>query len=119
MKSEMEEFADEMNYIAQMRAFEGLLLKNPWRLSRSAQTLWCRLNSLADRQGGTWEITIEGAALARLMGATEKTFLSARKELENQGLLNCRRGVKASPSRYKIKRLYKDSCWGQEISAVG
>ena len=96
-----------LNYSNQMRAFEGLLMKNPWRLSRSAQVLWSRLTSLADRQGGVWRIVIEGASLARLMGATEKTFLAARAELEDQGLLQCERGLKASPSRYTLKRLYE------------
>ena len=95
-----------LNYSNQMRAFEALLLKNPWRLSRSAQVLWNRLTSLADRQGGVWKITIAGESLTRLMGATEKTFLAARAELEDQGLLECERGVKCSPSRYTLKRLY-------------
>ena len=101
-----------LNYSNQMRAFEGLLLKNPWRLSRSAQVLWYRLVNLADKEGGVWEIAIEGASLARLMGATEKTFLAARGELEDQGLLACERGVKASPSRYRLKKLYETSGWG-------
>ena len=113
----MEMSQEEMNYTAQMRAFEGLVLKNPWCLSRSAQTLWCRLNGLADRQG-SWEIAIEGATLARLMGATEKTFLAARMELEDQGFVNCRRGVKASPSRYYLKRLYENAQWQKELPAM-
>ena len=112
MEMHIESTPLSMNYGAQMRAFEGLLLKNPWRLSRSAQALWCRLTSLADRQGGVWEIAIEGASLARLMGATEKTFLAARAELEDQGLLECERGVKASPSRYRLKNLYETSGLG-------
>ena len=112
MEISMETTQLSMNYGAQMRAFEGLHFKNPWRLSRSAQALWCRLTSLADRQGGVWEIAIEGASLARLMGATEKTFLAARGELEDQGLLACERGVKASPSRYRLKKLYETSGWG-------
>ena len=95
-----------LNYSNQMRAFEALLLKNPWRLSISAQVLWNRLTSLADRQGGVWKITIAGESLTRLMGATEKAFLAARAELEDQGLLECERGVKCSPSRYTLKRLY-------------
>ena len=95
-----------LNYSNQMRAFEALLLKNPWRLSRSAQVLWNRLTSLADRQGGVWKITIAGESLTRLMGVTEKAFLAARAELEDQGLLECERGVKCSPSHYTLKRLY-------------
>ena len=31
-----------MDYTEQMRAFEEWVLRNPWRLSRSAQALWCR-----------------------------------------------------------------------------
>ena len=118
MENQTEMSLEEMNYTAQMRAFEGMVLKNPWRLSRSAQALWCRLNSLADRQGGSWEIAVEGSTLARLMGATEKTFLAARSELEDQGFLNCRRGVKASPSRYYLKRLYENSQWQGEIPVM-
>lgn len=52
-----------MNYGRQIKAFEGLLLKNPWRLSRSAQVLWYRLVNLADQQGGVWEVTIGGDIL--------------------------------------------------------
>lgn len=100
-----------MNYAEQMRAFEEWVLRNPWRLSRSAQALWCRLNSLADRQDGSWEVAVEGTTLARLMGATEKTFFSARTELEDLGILKCRRGVKASPSRYELIQLYGAEGW--------
>ena len=100
-----------MDYIEQMRAFEEWVLRNPWRLSRSAQALWCRLNSLSDRQDGSWEVAVEGTTLARLMGATEKTFFSARTELEDLGILKCRRGVKASPSRYELIKLYGEDGW--------
>lgn len=109
METQKEKYWREMNYIAQIRAFENLILKNPWCLSRSAQALWWRLNGLADRQGGAWTIAVEGTTLARLMGATEKTFLAARTELEDQGLLSCARGVKASPSKYQLKRLYEEA----------
>ncbi len=95
-----------MDYDKQIRAFEVLMSRNPWRLSRSAQVLWFRINSLADRQG-VWEVSIERSILARLIGATEKTFLAARGELEDQGLLTCERGIKSSPSKYKIKKLYE------------
>ena len=98
------------NYAEQIRAFEGLLLKNPWRLSRSAQALWNRLASLIDRQQAE-SVLVEGTTLARLMGATEKTFLAARAELEDQGLITCERGVKARPSRYTMKILYSRRVW--------
>ena len=109
-----------MDYTEQMRAFEEWVLRNPWRLSRSAQALWCRLNSLSDRQDGSWEIAVEGTTLARLMGATEKTFFSARTELEDLGILKCRRGVKASPSRYELIQLYGENGWmiGQKAPNV-
>ena len=101
-----------MNYGRQIKAFEGLLVKNPWRLSRSAQVLWYRLVNLADQQGGVWEVAIEGPNLEHLMGASQKTFFEARAELEDQGFVEYKRGVKASPSRYKLKKLYGETGFG-------
>lgn len=95
-----------MDYEKQSQAFEKDMMKNPWKLSRTAQVLWYRLNSLLKEKGKKQFVSIRNCQLARLMGATEKTFLPARSELENHGYLSCERGVKASPSRYFIKQLY-------------
>jgi hypothetical protein len=101
-----------VNYGRQMKAFEALLVKNPWRLSRSAQVLWYRLVNLADKEGGVWEVAIEGASLARLMAASQKTFLAARNELEDQGLIELEKGTRHCLSRYKLKKLYGEAGFG-------
>lgn len=91
-----------MNYEERVRAFDRMIAKNPWRLSRSAQSLWYRLNALMDQEGVDGAVEVAGSTLSRLMGATEKTFLAARYELEEEGLIRCARGVKASPSKYRL-----------------
>lgn len=95
-----------MDYEKQVQAFERRMMKNPWELSRMAQVLWYRLNNLARIEGKTDGIvSVDGVMLARLMGATEKTFFTARTELEEKEFISHRPGVKASPSQYFIKQL--------------
>ena len=101
-----------IDYTKQVIAFEKLMLEKPRRLSRSSQIMWHRLMSILNRQEQKKIVQIGGFELANLMGATEKTFLSARSLLEREGFIEYKRGVKASPSRYKLKKLYGETGFG-------
>jgi hypothetical protein len=97
-----------MNYLAQVRAFERKLLKNPWALSRNAQILWYRINSWAGVEGGTWEVSFFGMELSRMMGVTLKTFLAARDELERKGFIKVEKGARARRGKLRITNLYEE-----------
>lgn len=90
-----------MNYEKQIRAFEDIISKDPLKLTRSAQVLWYRLVNYP-----RFPVEVKSAVLIRLMGATDKTFFTAQKELIDQGFITYEAGTKGKPSKYKIKRLY-------------
>lgn len=97
----------DTHYQKQAEAFEEKMINDPWRLSRTAQVLWHRLNSMTKKSGKNGTIQVSGSELTRAMGSTEKTFLAARDELEEKNFIVCHRGVKAAPSKYVMTQLYE------------
>ena len=102
--------ASQFNYIEQIRAFERRVAADPYKLSRSAQTLWYRLHRLADLEGGSFNVSAENHSLALSMSATEKTLLVARTELEESRLISYERGIKSAPSKYTLTNI-SHRCW--------
>lgn len=90
-----------MDYLDEILAFEQWIEGNC--LPPPSQLLWYKLMYFCDRSGWSEWVTIDNL---RLMAATrirrEDTLTGAIDELIKAGLVECRKGKKGSPNRYRM-----------------
>ena len=96
------------DYTNQVRAFERMIALDPFSLSRSAQVLWMRLNSIVDRQRKSLTVHIYHKELEKLLGGSETIRRDAVNELVQSKLITFRNGMRNNPPMYQIKLLYRE-----------
>lgn len=89
-----------MNYIAEINAFHIKMRRTP--LSRDAQLLWFKLMDFANRLYWQEDFKLDLNRMAKMIGVSKNTVLSARNELVDAGLLSFTAGTKGSPSVYHL-----------------
>lgn len=89
-----------MNYIAELNAFHVKMRRTP--LSRDAQLLWFKLMDFSNRLFWQEEFKLDLNRMAKMIGVSKNTVLSARNELVDAGLLSFAAGTKGSPSVYRL-----------------
>ena len=90
-----------MNYLAEIVAFERRIEVET--LSGYSQLIWYRLMSLSNKSYWAEWVTVDNPRLMSLSGIKSKsTFLRARDELIDFGLIDYRRGKKGRPNQYRM-----------------
>ena len=89
-----------MNYIAELNAFHAKMRRTP--LSRDAQLLWFKLMDFSNSLFWKEEFKLDLTRMAKMIGVSKNTILSARNELVDAGLLSFTAGTKGSPSAYRL-----------------
>ena len=89
-----------MNYIAELNAFHAKMRRTP--LSRDAQLLWFKLMDFSNSLFWKEEFKLDLTRMAKMIGVSKNTILSARNELVDAGLLTFTAGTKGSPSVYHL-----------------
>lgn len=91
-----------MNYLQQIVNFENWLEVN--NLSTNAQTLWHRLMGLFNKTGFKKKIKVTNQRLMDKTGiGREPTFIRARNDLIEAGLLLYKKGAKGIPGTYEMR----------------
>lgn len=94
-----------MNYELQVLAFEKQSIANPYRLSKNAQILWYRLNTLLYLTKGNWFISLPADKLSQYVGVSRSTLYFSTVELVEKGFIDYIVGARANPPEYHIKNL--------------
>lgn len=89
-----------MQYLNEINAFGDEMEERP--LSSDAQLLWYKLMHRANRNFWTFPLSLTNQEAIGLLGKSRHTFMAARRELEDAGLLRVRQGVKGKPSEYTL-----------------
>jgi len=89
-----------LNYIAELNAFHAKMRRTP--LSRDAQLLWFKLMDFSNSLFWKEEFKLDLTRMAKMIGVSKNTILSARNELVDAGLLTFTAGTKGSPSVYHL-----------------
>lgn len=90
-----------MNYIAELNAFDRWLETN--YLPALSELLWRKMVALFNRCGWAEWISVDNQRLMGLIQVKrEATFIDYRNKLVEAGLIECQKGKKGSPNRYKL-----------------
>lgn len=89
-----------MHYINEINAFGDEMEERP--LSSDAQLLWYKLMHRANRNFWAFPLSLTNQEAVGLLGKSRHTFMAARRELEDAGLLKVCQGVKGKPSEYTL-----------------
>lgn len=90
-----------MNYITEINGFEQWTEHN--NLSSLAQLLWYKLVALDNRCGWIEWVTVDNLRLMAFIKCNSKnTFLRARDQLVDCGLIEYKKGKKGQPNKYRI-----------------
>lgn len=89
-----------MHYINEINAFGDEMEERP--LSSDAQLLWYKLMHRANRNFWTFPLSLTNQEAVGLLGKSRHTFMAARRELGDAGLLKVCQGVKGKPSEYTL-----------------
>ncbi len=90
-----------MNYLEEINRFERWLETN--YLPAPSQLLWYKLLALFNRCGWAEWITVDNQRLMGLIQCKSKnTFLRARDQLLETGLISYRKGKKGAPNQYHL-----------------
>lgn len=90
-----------MNYLEEINRFERWLETN--YLPAPSQLLWYKLLALFNRCGWAEWITVDNQRLMGLIQCESKnTFLRARNQLLETGLITYRKGKKGTPNQYHL-----------------
>lgn len=104
-----------MHYINEINAFGDEMEERP--LSSDAQLLWYKLMHRANRNFWTFPLSLTNQEAVGLLGKSRHTFMAARRELEDAGLLKVCQGVKGKPSEYTL--IPPSSVWGKDAAKGG
>lgn len=95
-----------MDYIKQLNAFDNWLEYND--LDITAQAMWYKLMSIANKSGWQVELSIANTKLMAKLQLEKKAVINCRNRLIQAGLIEYKsRGTKKA-GIYKIKVLYRD-----------
>lgn len=95
-----------MDYIKQLNAFDNWLEYND--LDITAQAMWYKLMSIANKSGWQVELSIANTKLMAKLQLEKKAVINCRNRLIQAGLIEYKsRGTKKA-GIYKIRVLYKD-----------
>lgn len=90
-----------MNYIAEINGFERWLENN--YLPALSELLWYKLMYRCNRSGWTEWVTVDNLRLmADLRIESKNTFLRCRDALVDAGLIECQKGKKGAPNKYRL-----------------
>ena len=99
-----------MNYILEIKAFEQWLETH--YLPIQPQLLWHKLMYFCNRSGWSEWMTVDNLRLmAAMQMGREATLIKARDELIKAGLIECRKGRKGCPNRYRIISLVEQNAF--------
>ncbi len=106
-----------MDYLKEVETFEQWLETNP--LNPSSQLLWYKLVSIFNRCGWEEWIAVDNLRLMSLTGIKrEATFIKVRNKLIQNGLIKYEKGVKGSPSKYKLISFEDKNTFKNEVNSV-
>jgi len=106
-----------MDYLKEVEAFEQWLETNP--LNPSSQLLWYKLVSIFNRCGWEEWIAVDNLRLMSLTGIKrEATFIKIRNKLIQNRLIKYEKGVKGSPSKYKLVSFEDKNTFKNEVKSV-
>lgn len=103
-----------MNYIAEINAFERLL--ETVRLKSSAQLLWYKLISIANRGGWPEWVEVDNGRLLSALQISDKTLNSARDKLIEIGVLRYKRGKGRNIGNYQMISLIRNFSVSTSVS---
>ena len=90
-----------MNYIAEINGFERWLENN--YLPALSELLWYKLMYRCNRSGWAKWVTVDNLRLmADLRIESKNTFLRCRDALVDAGLIECQKGKKGAPNKYRL-----------------
>lgn len=89
-----------MQYLNEVNAFGDAMEERP--LPSDAQLLWYRLMHRANRNFWRFPLYLTNQEAMELIGKSRPTFMTARRDLEDAGLLKVKQGVKGKPSEYTL-----------------
>lgn len=93
--------AKTMNYIAEINGFERWLENN--YLPALSELLWYKLMYRCNRAGWAEWVTVDNLRLmADLRIESKNTFLRCRDALIDAGLIECQKGKKGAPNKYRL-----------------
>ncbi len=99
-----------MQYLNEINAFGDAMEERP--LPSDAQLLWYRLMHRANRNFWRFPLCLTNQEAMELIGVSSRnTFVSARRKLEDAGLLKVKQGVKGKPSEYTL--IPPSVAWGE------
>lgn len=104
-----------MQYITEINAFDRRMARAP--LSSNAQLLWYKLMQIANRAMWPTEFQVDNDRLLKLLNVKSlHTLTSARKELQDDGLIVFTPGKKGMPSTYRM--ISVDELEGPDLSCL-